>query len=79
MHAELYTDTSQNEQPQHNHERHVKAAEGGGVEKWKSEEEGSAGGDQPDFIAVPYGPDGAQSLLAILFGTRNEGRDDPYA
>src|ERR1700733_41680 len=28
MHAELYTETPQNQQPQHNHERHVKAAEG---------------------------------------------------
>src|ERR1700748_1107217 len=25
MHAELYTETPQNEQPQHNHERHIKA------------------------------------------------------
>src|SRR5260370_11569228 len=76
MHAELYTETPQNEQPQHNHERHVKAAEGGGVEKGKSEEEGSTGGQQPDLIAVPYRPDGAQSVLALLFGTRNEGKDD---
>src|SRR5258708_35957719 len=36
MHAELHTETPQNEQPQHNHERHVKAAEGGGVEKRKA-------------------------------------------
>src|ERR1700733_7828807 len=79
VHAELYTETPQNEQPQHNYERHIKAAEGGGVEKRKSEEEGSTGGYQPDLIAVPYWPDGAQSVLALLFGTRNEGGVDADA
>src|SRR5260370_42661894 len=38
MHAELYTEPPQNEQPQHDHERHVKAAEGGRGDKRKSEE-----------------------------------------
>src|SRR5258708_26996913 len=64
MHAELYAEPPQNEQPQHNHERHVKAAERGGVEKRKSEEESSTGGQQPDPIAVPHGPDSAQGGLA---------------
>src|SRR5260370_34469893 len=76
MHAELYTEPPQNEQPQHDHERHVKAAEGGGVDKRKSEEESSTGGQQPDLIAVPHGPDGAQGVLALLFGACNEGKDD---
>src|SRR5260370_7966900 len=69
MHAELYTETPQNEQPQHNHERHVKAAEGGGVEKRKSEEEGSPVGHQPDLITAPSGPDSPHPVPPLLFGT----------
>ncbi len=76
MHAKFNTESPQNEQPQNDHEGHVKTAEGGRVEKRESEEERATGSQEPDLIAIPYRPNRPQRVLALLFGARNERKDD---
>ena len=58
--AEFDADAAQDEQPEHDHERQIEAAEGGGVEQREGEVEGAAAGEEPDFVAVPDGADGAE-------------------
>ena len=60
MIAELDRDAAQDQQPQHDHQRQIEAAEAGGIERGEGEVERAAGGEQPDFVAVPDGADGAQ-------------------
>src|SRR5208283_4319173 len=64
--AELNADAAQHEEPQDHGQGQVKAAEAGGIEQRKREVQRSAGGYQPDFIAVPYGADGTQDGAALL-------------
>ena len=71
MHAELNTDSAQHQKPQHHHERKVETAEAGSIKLREGEVECAAGGEQPDFVSIPHGPDGAQygATLAISLGS----------
>ena len=60
------------EQPEHDHQRQIEAAEGRGVEERKGEVECAAAGEEPDFVAVPHGADGAQGGAAFRFGADEE-------
>src|ERR1035438_9077894 len=72
MGAELNADAAQHQQPQHHHQRQVKAAEAGRVQQRKGEVESPAGGQQPHFVAVPYRADGAQHHAALRIIFRDE-------
>jgi hypothetical protein len=72
-------EAAQDEQPEHDHERQIEAAEGRGVEQREGEEEGASGGEQPDFVAVPDGADGADGLCALVFGAGDEEIEDADA
>src|ERR1019366_5437683 len=54
----------------HDHESEIEAAEARGVKTGKSEIQGAAGGEQPDFVAVPNGTDGRDdgTTLRIIAG-----------
>src|SRR5579884_3725610 len=66
MIAELDGDSSQHQQPEHDHQREIESAETRSIERRKSHEESNAAGDQPDFVSVPYRPNGAKNDLAFL-------------
>ncbi len=51
--AQFNSDAAQNEQPQHNRQREVKPAEARRVELRECKIQRAAGGEQPDFVAVP--------------------------
>ena len=68
MRAQLDANAAQHQQPQDHHQREVEAAEAGGIEQGEGEVERAAGGEQPDFVAIPYRTDGAQDLSAIVGG-----------
>jgi hypothetical protein len=63
--AQFDADAAQDEQPEHDHERQIKAAEGRGVEQRKGEVERAAAGQQPDFIAVPDRADAGERGAAV--------------
>src|ERR1700687_6258405 len=51
--TQFNANAAQHEQPEHDHERQVEAAETGGIEQREGEVEGAPGGEQPDFVSVP--------------------------
>jgi hypothetical protein len=61
-------DAAEHQQPEDDHERQIEAAEAGGVEQGEGEQERASGGEQPDFVAVPHGADGAQDGAALVWG-----------
>ncbi len=77
--AQLDADGAQDQQPEHDHQRQIEAAEGRGVEQGEGEEERASGGQQPDLVAVPEGADGTHGLLAFLFAAGDEEIDDADA
>src|SRR5512140_3824808 len=66
---ELDAERAQDEQPEHNHERQVEAAETRGVKEREGVEESAPGRDQPDFVAVPDGADGAEERAPLVLRT----------
>src|SRR5260370_4327324 len=64
--AEFNADAAQNEQPQDNGQRKVEPAEGGRVESREYKVECAAGGEQPDFVAIPHRTDGAQHSASFV-------------
>ncbi len=68
MDAELDAEAAQHEQPEHHHQREIESAEARGVELRERKVERAAGGEQPDFVAVPDGADRAQDLAALVVG-----------
>src|SRR2546423_4902954 len=79
MRPQLDADAAQHQQPEHDHQRQVEAAEARRVEQRKGEVERAAGGYQPDFVAVPHRPDGAQHQAALRVISGNHGADDADA
>ena len=65
--AQLNTNAAQNQQPQHDHQRQIEAAEGRGVEQRKGEVERAATGQQPDLVAIPYRADAGKRCAALRF------------
>jgi hypothetical protein len=59
MIAELDGNAAQDEQPQYDHQRQVKSAEAGRVKRGKGKVQRAARREQPDFVAIPNGADGA--------------------
>jgi hypothetical protein len=55
--AQLKTNAAQHQQPEHDHQRQVEAAEARRVEQREGEVERPARGEQPDLVAVPDGAD----------------------
>ena len=70
--AQLKADAAQDQQPEHDHQRQIEAAEGRGVEQWKGEVERAAAGQQPDLVAVPDRADAGQRGAALRFGANQE-------
>ena len=70
--AKLDADAAQDQEPEHDHERQIEAAEGRGVEERKGEVEGAAAGQQPDFVAVPDWADAGEDNAAVGFGANEE-------
>src|SRR4029453_7678283 len=62
--AELYSHTPQNERDEQKHERRIERGESGGVPAGEGREHGGAGGDEPDFVAVPHGRDRVQDFAS---------------
>ena len=62
--AELNGDAAQNQQPEHDHERQIEAAETGSIESGESEIQGAAARQQPHLVAIPHRADGARAPLA---------------
>ena len=79
MAAQLNADAAQNQQPEDDHEGKIEAAESRGIKKRKGEEQCASGGEQPDFIAVPYRANGAQRLLAFRLSFCDEEIEDTDA
>ena len=67
MVAQLNAYAAQDEQPKHDHQRQIKAAEGRGVEKRKGEVERAATGQQPDFVAIPNRANARKCGAALRF------------
>ena len=66
--AEFNADAAENEQPQHNRQRQIKSAKTRGIEPRESKVECAAGSEQPNFVAIPDGADGAQHLASLVVG-----------
>jgi hypothetical protein len=64
--AQFNADAAQHQQPEHDHERQVEAAEAGGVEPGEGEVERACGSDEPDFVTVPDRADGAHDVAALV-------------
>src|SRR5262249_52672359 len=77
--AKLDRDASDDEQPKDEHQRQVEAAECARVNRGKGENQDPTGGDQPNFVGVPYPPDLAQPLAPLLLGsvTQHNPQADP--
>jgi hypothetical protein len=52
--AQLHADSPQHQQPQHNHQRQIKARERRRVEQRKGKIERTAARQQPHLVAVPH-------------------------
>jgi hypothetical protein len=63
--AEFDRDAAKDKEPKHDHERKIKAAEGGGVKEREGEVERAAAGEKPDFIAVPDRADAGEGGAAV--------------
>src|SRR5581483_5501582 len=72
MHTQLDPDATHDQQPKHDHEREIEAAEGGRVQERKCKVERAASGQQPDLVTVPHRPNGPQHDLAILLAAREK-------
>src|SRR5438105_10365982 len=77
--AQLDADAAQHEQPEDHHQRKIEAAEAGSVEQGEREVEGASGSEEPDFIAVPNGTDGAHDLASLEGGLGRAQIDDAGA
>ena len=66
--AELDSNAAKDEEPEHDHERKIEAAEGRGVKKREGEVERAAAGEKPDFIAVPDRADAGEGGAAVQLG-----------
>jgi len=73
--AELDGDGTGDEAGEEEHEGDVEGGEDGGVDGWEGGEEGAAGGDEPDFVAVPDGADGVDGDAALVFVSGEEVED----
>src|ERR1039458_2865505 len=71
MAAQFERDTPEDQQPKHDHERQIKAAERRRIGAWKERKEHAARGDQPDFVSIPKRADARDSGTALLLGREN--------
>ncbi len=76
MGAELDRHAAQNQQPEHQHQRQIKAGKRGGVDLGESQEEHSPRGDQPYLVAVPDRPDRGQHGAPLVVGAGDEAVHD---
>src|SRR6202049_4337597 len=74
--AKFDRDAAQDEQPENHHQGQIESAEARGVENGESEEERAAGGDEPDFVAVPDRRDRADYGATFGVGMRNAHMND---
>src|ERR1019366_9231266 len=79
MHAKLDADAAPNQEPQNDHQREIKATEGGGIEEREGKVKSASASQEPDFIAIPHGADGPHHDTAILFVAGEEWIQDANA
>src|SRR5947209_4230891 len=72
MHAKFNANTAQNEKPQNDHQRKIKAAEAGCIKQREGKVQSSAASQQPDFVSVPHGANGANHSAALLVSFGDE-------
>ena len=72
MVAQLQADAAQDQQPKHDHQRQVKAAEGRCVKQRKSKIERAAAGQQPHLVPVPHRPNARKRGFALGFVSHQE-------
>src|SRR6185369_5057060 len=77
--AELDGDGAEDQEPEEDHDRKVKAAQGGGVHGGEGEEDRPAGGQEPDLVPVPHRPDRTEHRPALDVRTRHQEMDDAGA
>src|SRR5262249_28644810 len=77
--AKLDRDSAEDQQPEDDHQRQVESAEARRVQSGEGEVERSAGGEQPDFVAVPDGSDGFEDADALVVGMGGSEMDDSGA
>jgi hypothetical protein len=65
-------DASQDQAPQHEEDREVEAGYSAGKNSRKRHEQNAAGGQQPDFVAVPVRADGREDLSPFGVTARHE-------
>src|SRR6185437_13093031 len=75
MAAELNRNTPQHQKPQYDHQCEIETAEARGVETWEREIERSARREEPDFIAIPDGPNGGKERVALRVSAGGEKMD----
>ena len=70
--AQLEAHAAQHQEPEHDHQRQIEAAEGRSVEQRKGEVERAAAGQQPHLVAVPDRADAAEGGAALRLGADQE-------
>src|SRR5665213_2109725 len=70
--AQLKAYAAQNQQPEHDHQRQIEAAERRCVKRGEREVERASASQEPNFIAVPHRPNAAERGLTLRFCTHEE-------
>jgi hypothetical protein len=74
--AEFYGDSTQDQQPKHDHQGEIEAAECGCEETREREKQRPTNCQQPNFVSIPHGADGMQDLALLGLGPSHKELDD---